>query len=170
MMDMSLQRTLEESLDKILAHRAELQRNLDQVDETANGLRKLLTNITDGSGGRPATTAAPRVQWQAASPPSNGSVSVGGLHGGLSRRQVILRQIIPEFGGEAFSPRDVRVKYLEMYPEQNSKSLSPTVSSLLREMAEKDEIERVGRGNKSTDPWMYRAKEDDEETLLRPSS
>lgn len=167
-MDESLQGTLRESIGKVEARRDELRRHLDQADRTLEELRKLLSSITEGDSGSPSKASVSRVQWYGgAAPPSNGSPLADSLHGGTSRRQVILHKIIPQFGDDVFSPRDVRVKYLEMYPDRSSKSLSPTISSLLREMAERNEIERVGRGDSPTDPWMYRATNKDEETLLR---
>lgn len=142
----------------------ELTQELEQVQKALEGIKGVLSGNNDGNqriqGVAPVSPVVARREAPASTPGPNGSPRR------LTRRQAIL-QIIPEFEGSTFAPRDVRKRYIELYPQENNKNLAPTLSGLLKDMAQRGEIERVGRGEKATDPTIYRAKENNEESLLK---
>ncbi len=75
----------------------------------------------------------------------------------MSRREILL-QIIPTFYGEPFTTGDVRKKFLEEYLEHEPPNFEQAVSNLLKRMANRGEVERMGRrGEAATSPWLYRA-------------
>jgi hypothetical protein len=78
--------------------------------------------------------------------------------GTLSRREMVL-EILPEFRGDNFTRADIQAKILEKYPQTEGSSLSSSISNLLKEMAEKGQLERVERGKRIQDPWIYRVGE-----------
>lgn len=67
---------------------------------------------------------------------------------------------MPEFRDATFTRADIQAKILEKYPQAEGRSLSSSISTILKEMAETGQLERVGRGKRIQDPWIYRLGED----------
>jgi hypothetical protein len=78
-----------------------------------------------------------------------------------SRREMVL-EVLPEFGDDTFTRADVQARILEKHPQVEGSSLSSSVSNILKEMAEKGHLERVERGKRIQDPWIYRLGEGEE--------
>jgi hypothetical protein len=74
-----------------------------------------------------------------------------------SRREMVL-EVLPEFRDDTFTRADVQAKILEKYPDTEGRSLSSNISNILKEMAEKGQLERVERGKRIQDPWIYRLR------------
>jgi hypothetical protein len=72
-----------------------------------------------------------------------------------SRREMVL-EVLPEFRDDTFTRADIQSKILENHPQTEDRSLSSSISNILKEMAEKGQLERVERGKRIQDPWIYR--------------
>jgi hypothetical protein len=75
-----------------------------------------------------------------------------------SRRDMVL-EVLPEFRDDTFTRADVQTNILEKYPQAEGRSFSSSISNILKEMADKGQIERVERGKRIQDPWIYRLGE-----------
>lgn len=111
----------------------------------------------------PSTAQRTSVSLQENTPKSNGSSATAART--PTRKQMVL-EVMPEFRGDTFTRADVEAKILEKYPNAEAPYLSSSISNLLKEMVEKDRLERVDRGERIQDPVIYRAKESGEENLL----
>jgi hypothetical protein len=78
-----------------------------------------------------------------------------------SRREMVL-EVLPEFQDDTFTRADIQARIIEKYPQLEGSSLSSSVSNILKEMAEKGHLERVERGKRIQDPWIYRLGEGEE--------
>jgi hypothetical protein len=79
----------------------------------------------------------------------------------LSRREMVL-EVLPEFQGDTFTRADVQARILERYPQTEGRSFSSSISNILKEIAETGQLERVERGKRIQDPWIYRLGEGEE--------
>jgi hypothetical protein len=142
-------------ITELKTRRAELQRELGQVQQALDGLEKLLVlgaTKSSSSSGDPSESAQVRF-------------GLNGLPEGVSRRQA-LWEIILEFGNIPFDSKELRERLLDKYPQAQTKSLPQSVTNLLRDMSDKGQIKRLGRrGDGPTDPFIYQHDNDREESL-----
>jgi hypothetical protein len=87
---------------------------------------------------------------------------------GTPSRIEMLLEALPEFRGDTFTRADVHARNLEKYPQTEGRSLSSSISNILKEMAEKGQIERVERGKRIQDPWIYRLRENQSSQVKGP--
>lgn len=147
------------------ARRDALRRELELTEHLLEGIGKWASSrVQDIPVVNPTNTEA-RANGETVVAPQNDATEKTGLPKGLTRRQAIT-QIIAELDSEKFEPQDVREKYVERYPQGDSKHLSPNISGILKQMSERGEITRLGRkGNSPNDPYVYQKVNDIEERL-----
>jgi hypothetical protein len=154
--------------DELIAKwRAEYATHLDKLKQEAleDFDRRWLRETSDGKESLPSPSAAQRLAAPPESTPrSNGSPA--GQTGTPTRRQMVM-EVMPEFRGGKFTRADIEAKILEKYPNADAPYLSSNISNLLKEMADKGQLERVERGERIQDPIIYRKKVSNEETLLK---
>ena len=75
-----------------------------------------------------------------------------------SRKRMIL-EVLPEFRGGTFKREDIQAEILKRWPQADSPNLKSGLSNILKDMAEKGRLERVERGPKISDPWIYRERQ-----------
>lgn len=134
----------------------EYQKDLERIDE-------IWSRNIDGEESSPAKAVMQEAptKLQKSTP-----TTANGLPNGLTRREVVL-EILPEFRDRTFTQPDIKQRFLEKYPGADSPHFGPSLSTLLRQMAERDEIARVKKARRPTDPHVYKVKErtQEEESL-----
>lgn len=171
-MDSTLQDRLQELMTHLDAEEVRLQRELDVVRRIREPIQQSLREVRESALGRAnggsqsvvTGIASDLIERDASSglPRDN---NPGGLPRGVTRKQIV-EQIVPEIKGQPFEPRDIRERFLERYPQADASHFPQAISNILREMAEKGEIKRLGRkGDARNDPFIYQANDSQEESL-----
>lgn len=163
-----LQNTIAELEADLAQHQQQLDETQRAMGEIQEAIAELQAMLSGRDGDRrslpvavaPQPTETDSTSSQESSPAPNGSPEVP------TRRQLV-KQIVPQFHGEVFEARDVREKLLKQYMEAEPPNFPAALNNLLQKMAEVgDTIERVGKkGDKPRDPWLYREKPNQEESL-----
>ncbi len=161
----SLQKSVEEFKAELEAHRDALRQELEETERLLEQIHQF--SPSKAADRRALSTASPqgRENGEASTSSRKGTTKQTGLPKGVSRRQAVTR-IISEFDKDTFEPKDVREKYIERYPQADAPHLTPSISSLLRQMSERGEIKRLGRrGDSPNDPYVYQKVESPEGRL-----
>jgi hypothetical protein len=154
--------------DELIAKwRAEYATHLDNLKQEAleDFDRRWVKDANESKESLPTSSAAQKL----AAPPESTPKSNGSPVRQTStptRRQMVM-EVMPEFRGGTFTRADIEAKILEKYPNADAPYLSSNISNLLKEMADKGQLERVERGERIQDPVIYREKVSDEETPLK---
>jgi hypothetical protein len=168
---------LKELKSEYKAKHADTEATISRLIHRRDGLQRLIEGLdqliaSEGDGSKyheSAVSVPPKARYGAAPASSQESVTTtNGLSEKPSRRELILR-MLPEFRGETFTAREVREKYVEQYLEAEPPNFPQAINGLLQRMADRGEIEQVGRkGPRTTDPWLYREKSQGEALNLGP--
>ena len=169
-----VEQRLQNTIVDLEADLAQHQRQLDEtqgaisdIQEAIAELKRLMSDRGSVER-RSLVTAASRPTAYGDSPtsPKESTPTAKGSLEGLNRRQLV-RRMVPEFHGKTFTASDVREMFLEQYLEVEPPNFRQALNNLLQKMAEGgDAIEKAGRkGTGRRDPWLYREKENQEESL-----
>jgi hypothetical protein len=156
---------------EIASHKSELDRlgqERDALQQLIGEANRFLSNIR-GDNGRSGTVVRvpPRAGQVTNSAPSRESTpTTNGLPKDLTRRQVVV-EIIPNFHGRRFNSGDVRRRFVQDYlGGVEPPNFPQAINNLLKRMADKGEIQDLGRDESEFGaPRYYREIEDQEEAL-----
>ena len=168
LMNTDIQKLTQDYRVALEAQRDELKEQLDRIEQ----LLALIQNppFNQGNGVHDIRTSTSHLEQAGGDAGVSGKEVTyrSGLPEGLTRRQIV-QQIIDELDKDTFVPLDIRERYIKRYPQANTKTLASAISTLLRKMAEKGEIQRLGReGDSPTDPYVYQKVNNSERLDMDP--
>ncbi len=150
---------------------ARLEQERDGLQQLIAEANKFLSNIRRDNGHlESGIDLFPQTESEADLASSGESIrQTNGVPKNLNRRQVIM-QIIPAFQGSRFNSGDVRQRFVEDYLDGIEPPNFPqAINNLLKRMADKGEIEDLGRDeSESRAPRYYREIKNQEVNLLEP--
>lgn len=147
------------------ARRDALRRELELTEHLLESIGEWTSSRVQDVPFVNAATPQARANGETSVSPQKDSTEKTGLPRGLTRRQAVT-QIIAGLDSDKFEPHHVRERYVELYPQGDSKHLSANISGILGQMSEKGEIKRLGRkGDSPNDPYVYQKVNNTEERL-----
>lgn len=171
---------LESDLATLEAEIATRESELGKLIQERDGLRQLIEGTNKYLSGLRDNGHSETVGTAVCVPPRAGDVTdhessqesgpaVNGVPGNLTRRQIIMR-MVPAFGGNRFSSGDIRERFVQDHLDGVEPPNFPqAINNLLKRMADKGEIQDLGRYESEPGaPRYYREIKSQEENLLGP--